>query len=707
MIFKTNVTKEDFKRAYTSCLKEAWIFHNLENFKKAIAWQNDRFFTYNFKQEITDEDDFNSNASTIDIFKTFEEIYRRNNVEELAKWTALWDNADGFDLVEYAGDAILDGNAVGQFARDYFTQHLNELNEGRSTKWTAKSFDHYSFKDALKKTQETLLTDRSAKYLYEAAFGYDDLKLKTRCDILEIVDAKHVKLYEVKATSKVKTEHFFDVVYQTYVLEKNGFIVDEIYLLTLNGDYLYGWPYDASLKETAKSVYERYENITLNEVLKDIAENDLLAPFENLPQTDLDYNRMFNFNDEFKKQVTFRDAYNYLDRDFGIKNLLTRLADVFVLPELEAKHLLAQDDCLTPLQPVFNKTEHKFIYKTYKKKLWCQHVVPWYDQSRETIFNLTGSSSFSNRTKASIYWQTGKVYLDEIPSLESLKLTNAKGQDLFRPEHYRIFESFKTLQHQKFLKPADILDRFHLPELHRTLEQFYTEKVIYMYDFETAKWALPRFWLSNTYQQIPFQYSIDVIHDQDYDYNNPTSMYHHDFLSSTLTDPRPQFIVQFIQDMLLTHEKGVYVAYNKSFEKTVLKYLATEFPKYAKPLIYIAAHTVDLMDFFKGKGAPENRPWFLVYHPNFHGSYSIKKTQPALDHQFNYEDLVINKGDKASQTFRQYVDGGISVQAWKDYIKPTMIAYCNRDTLAMVVILKQVENWLEKYEQEKKIYERL
>jgi hypothetical protein len=36
-----------------------------------------------------------------------------------------------------------------------------------------------------------------------------------------------------------------------------------------------------------------------------------------------------------------------------------------------------------------------------------------------------------------------------------------------------------------------------------------------------------------------------------------------------------------------------------------------------------------------------------------------------------------------------------------------MIAYCNRDTLAMVVILKQVENWLEKYEQEKKIYERL
>jgi hypothetical protein len=35
--------------------------------------------------------------------------------------------------VEYAGDAILDGNAVGQFARDYFTQHLNEFNERQGT----------------------------------------------------------------------------------------------------------------------------------------------------------------------------------------------------------------------------------------------------------------------------------------------------------------------------------------------------------------------------------------------------------------------------------------------------------------------------------------------------------------------------------------------------------------------------------------------
>jgi len=50
----------------------------------------------------------------------------------------------------------------------------------------------------------------------------------------------------------------------------------------------------------------------------------------------------------------------------------------------------------------------------------------------------------------------------------------------------------------------------------------------------------------------------------------------------------------------------------------------------------------------------------LIYHPEFHGSYSIKMTQPALEPSFNYHDLVINKGDKAAQTFRQFVVGDLT-----------------------------------------------
>lgn len=62
-----------------------------------------------------------------------------------------------------------------------------------------------------------------------------------------------------------------------------------------------------------------------------------------------------------------------------------------------------------------------------------------------------------------------------------------------------------------------------------SLLNIYKDFPIYMYDFETSKWAIPRFNLVNTYYQTPFQYSIDVIVDENYDYNKPETMHHYSF----------------------------------------------------------------------------------------------------------------------------------------------------------------------------------
>jgi hypothetical protein len=88
--------------------------------------------------------------------------------------------------------------------------------------------------------------------------------------------------------------------------------------------------------------------------------------------------------------------------------------------------------------------------------------------------------------KAEIFYQTKKIYLDSIPSLESLHLTKPNHQDFFREEHYRIFDVYKKSVKGK-LGPKDILDVNHLPILKETLQSFFQEKEIYMYDFETAK----------------------------------------------------------------------------------------------------------------------------------------------------------------------------------------------------------------------------
>jgi CRISPR/Cas system-associated exonuclease Cas4 (RecB family) len=201
-------------------------------------------------------------------------------------------------MVEYAGDAIIDGNLVGDYARNYFLKKLDEQNFLSHQKRTAISFEHFAFKEALVQTQQQIKNSSEIKYLFEAAFQADDTNLKTRCDILELKANKHVNLYEVKATSKFKKEHFFDVVYQIYILRKNGFIVDEVFLMTLNPNYLYGANQEVNLKKMANQVYDQFSSLTYEEVLQEIKENNLLLPFTNEPQADLDSELIFDFHDQ-------------------------------------------------------------------------------------------------------------------------------------------------------------------------------------------------------------------------------------------------------------------------------------------------------------------------------------------------------------------------------------------------------------------------
>ncbi|GAI23423.1 unnamed protein product, partial [marine sediment metagenome] len=71
------------------------------------------------------------------------------------------------------------------------------------------------------------------------------------------------------------------------------------------------------------------------------------------------------------------------------------------------------------------------------------------------------------------------------------------------------------------------------------------------------------------------------------------------------------------------------------------------------------------------------------YHPDFHGSTSIKCTLPALVPGMSYEGLEIADGDSASATF--------AFMAWGRYtneeierVKKNLFEYCGQDTLAMV-----------------------
>ena len=82
-----------------------------------------------------------------------------------------------------------------------------------------------------------LLDDVSVPAIYEAGFTFE--KIRTRIDELSGVGPDAFDLIEVKYTTRVKAEHFTDVVVQVNVVEGSGVSLNRAFLMHLNRDYVY------------------------------------------------------------------------------------------------------------------------------------------------------------------------------------------------------------------------------------------------------------------------------------------------------------------------------------------------------------------------------------------------------------------------------------------------------------------------------------
>ncbi|ATZ16399.1 uncharacterized protein DUF2779 [Entomoplasma freundtii] len=704
-IYQGPLSKEDFKTALVECEKKAWVWHSFANFKQMLDAQNAKEFIYWGKDKITNEDDYHSDASTIDLYEVYCQLLDNNNQqdnESLTKFSQNWTDEDGFVLTKFQGETIENGNEVGDKARVFWT--LENAKKTPHLK-VADFSGNLDFVAVQKQTTDLLNNEQSQyHYLFEPAFGYDNNNLKTRCDILRLNGNNHVEIIEIKATSKIKPEHFFDLAYQIFILEKNGLIVDEVYLGHLRDNFILGVPFaydDSPLKDLASTLYEETPQITFAEAKTAFEKvlNSNWQPDSEIKMIEDEFDYFLDFDPWLKKQgsktapYSLLEAYRDLETQGRWESWINELSTYLNKPLSLMTYYFQQPNCSWPV--ALKQKKGAKIWAP--KETFCYHIMPWFDTSQPHIFQLTGSSNFANSKKAQVYWETQQVYLTKIKSLKGLEASlTFKGDDFFLPYHHEHLDLVHQYQTNKFR----ITDAINGKQgyVKQNLVQ-YSHYPVYMYDFETVKWAIPRFHRSKSYQQIPFQYSIDVLMDDNYDYNQPQSMKHYDFLANQIADPRPEFLREFLK-AIFSQGPGVYVAYNDSFEKTVLKYAAWAFPELKIPLFYIVQNTIDLMTFFKGKKGVY--PWFMVNHPLFEGSYSIKKTQPALEPNFSYTDLTINKGDKASQVFREFIDGLIPQAVWEEGIYPDLLAYCNRDTLAMVVILQRVKEIYQEWEQNAK-----
>nr|MCR5236676.1 DUF2779 domain-containing protein [Lachnospiraceae bacterium] len=229
----------------------------------------------------------------------------------------------------------------------------------------------------------------------------------------------------------------------------------------------------------------------------------------------------------------------------------------------------------------------------------------------------------------------------------------------------------KQVESALYNKPDEI-DKDGIREFLNTLSY-----PIYHFDFETFQQAVPEYDGIHPYMKIPFQYSLHI-EQQD------GTLEHKEFLAKEGTDPRRAIAESICENI---PENVCVLAYNMSFEKSVLTQLAKEFPDLSQHLNAIADNLHDLAVPFENK---------YYYSKDMQGLYTIKKVLPALfpeDPELNYSALEgVHKGDEASAAFADLADHNAEEIA---VIRENLLKYCGLDTLAMVKILGKLRQCCE------------
>ena len=185
-------------------------------------------------------------------------------------------------------------------------------------------------------------------------------------------------------------------------------------------------------------------------------------------------------------------------------------------------------------------------------------------------------------------------------------------------------------------------------------------------DFETLNPAIPIYVGTSPYQTIPFQWSLHV-RDSD------GGLRHSSFLDDGPGDPRERFVASLLAAI---PPQGTIVAYS-SYEETVMKGLAQAFPQYESHLLALCERIIDLLQLIRSN----------YYHPDFHGSFSIKSVLPAVVPDLAYDDLEIPQGLAAAASYARLIVGD-TPQSDGAKIREALLTYCERDTEAMVRVFE-------------------
>lgn len=271
----------------------------------------------------------------------------------------------------------------------------------------------------------------------------------------------------------------------------------------------------------------------------------------------------------------------------------------------------------------------------------------WNKQKKIPEYSIFDISRLNTKKKFELY-EEGIIEFDDIDSL-----------------HH--FSDSQRVQIDCEIDDKTIIDRDEIKNFVNNLTY-----PLYHLDFETFQQVIPQYEGLKPYQQIPSQFSLHI------EYGNG-GLDHKEFLAVAGSDPRRALAEKLVEDI---PKDVMLLAYNKGFEKGVIKRLAEIYPDISDHLMAIHDNIKDLMTPFQRK---------FYYTPSMKGSYSIKKVMPALvpDMVNAYKELeVVHDGGEAMNIY-----AGLHLikdDAEVTRIRNGLLEYCKLDTLAMVKILERL-----------------
>jgi len=234
-------------------------------------------------------------------------------------------------------------------------------------------------------------------------------------------------------------------------------------------------------------------------------------------------------------------------------------------------------------------------------------------------------------------------------------------EDIDNPE---ALTGSKKAQYNAYMLGKPIID-------HEAIKEALDELTfpLYFFDYEGYSSAIPCFDGFGAYEQVPFQYSLHILHEDG-------EIEHKEFL---ITEPTTDLTLSLIERMRKDFgETGSVISWYKSYESQRNNKLAELHPDHTNFLESLNDRMFDLMTIFSKD---------LYVDARFRGSASIKNVLPVLVPELTYKALNVQKGDQAVERWEKMIDPNTPKEE-KEQIAKDLLEYCKLDTFAMVEIYR-------------------